>query len=219
MLLNNYARALSDLGRVDEAASYVARAYAGAERAHDDIVMNMAQTLDVVVRRKRGDYEGAARVLDDVLPRLRRTLPADHFFFALATSERALLAAARHDEAAALALANQAVEEARNHSGNPLVVPTVLARRAELELGAGRAHDAETDATKALAAVRAVLGPTVPSSLRGRAYLALAAAQAADGKPDAAKASYAAAAGELRETLGANSADARLALEEAGAAN
>ena len=219
MLLNNYARALSDLGRIDEAASYVARAYAGAERAHDDIVMNMAQTLDVVVRRKRGDYEGAARVLDDVLPRLRRTLPADHFFFAVATSERALLAAARRDDSAALALANQAVEEARNHSGDPLVVPTVLVRRADLELRAGRTHDAETDATNALAAVREVIGLTMPSSLRGRAYLALAAAQAKGGRPDAAKASYAAAAAELRETLGANSADARLALDEAGTAH
>jgi serine/threonine-protein kinase len=215
MLLNNYARALSDLDRLDDAVRYIDRAYAEAQRTDNQIVMNMATTLRADVLRKRGDVDGAARALDDVLPRLRKTLPQDHYFFALTTSERSLLAAARHDESAALALANQAVDEAHDHAGNPLIVPIVLLRRARLEIDLGHVEDAEADAANAVALVGQVVGPDGPSSALGRAYLTLASAQAANGEPREAKRSFAIAAAQLRETLGSDNADTKLAAASA----
>jgi hypothetical protein len=106
---------------------------------------------------------------------------------------------------------------ARN-SGNSLVVPVVLVRRAKVELEMGRPLDAEADATKALVLEKPDLRPGQPSAVLGRTYLALARAQAANGKHDDAQRSFAAAALQLRPTLGAEHADTRLA-ERLGAAD
>jgi eukaryotic-like serine/threonine-protein kinase len=220
MLLTNYARVLSDLDRSDEAAQYVDRAYAEAQRDGNELVANMALALQIVVRRSRGDLDGAQQALDAIVPRLHQTLPPDHYFFALALSERSLIAAARHDDAGALELANRAVAAlATKHAGNPLVVPLVLVRRAKLDLALGRPHDAEADATKALALEQTLLPASQSSSLVGRTYLALANAQAAEDKQRDAQRSFAAAAERLRPTLGADHPDTQLAERSAGASD
>jgi eukaryotic-like serine/threonine-protein kinase len=212
MLLTNYARVLSNLDRGDEAARYVDRAYAEAQRTGNDFVADMALALQVVIRRNRGDLDGAERAIDEVVPRLRNALPPEHYFFAFVLSERSLIAAARHDNATALELANRAVVEltARN-SGNPLAVPIVLVRRSKLDLEMGRRIEAEADAARALELEGSLIRGGQPSSLLGRTYLALAGAQVANGKHDDAQRSFAAAAEQLRETLGPDHADTRLA--------
>ncbi|HJU21867.1 MAG TPA: tetratricopeptide repeat protein, partial [Casimicrobiaceae bacterium] len=212
MLLTNYARVLSDLDRNDEAARYIDRAYADAKREDNELVTNMALTMQAVIRRNRGDFDGAEQALDEVTPRLRKTLPPEHFYFALALSERSLIAAGRHDDAKAIELANRAVDElTARSSGNPLALPVALVRRSKLELDMGRAGDAEADASKALGLVTRSITPARPSTLLGRTYLALAKAQAANGKRDEAQRAFAAAAAQLRPTLGPDHADTKLA--------
>ena len=212
MLLTNYARVLSDLDRNDEAARYIDRAYADAEREDNELVTDMALAMQAVIRRNRGDFDGAEQALDEVTPRLRKTLPPEHYFFALTLSERSLIAAGRHDDAKAIELANRAVDElTARSSGNPLALPVALVRRSKLELDMGRAGDAESDASKALGLVMRSITPARPSTLLGRTYLALAKAQAANGKRVEAQRAFAAAAAQLRPTLGADHADTKLA--------
>ena len=212
MLLTNYARVLADLDRNDEAAHYIDRAYSEAKRDGNELVTNMALSVQAVIQRKRGEFDRAERSLDEVTPRLRRTLPPDHFFFALALSERSLIAAGRHENGAAIELANRAVDGLNSNSaGNPLAVSVALVRRSKLELDMGRPIDAETDAAKALALEQRSLASGHTSSLVGRTYLALAEAEAANGRPDDAQRAFAAAANQLRPTLGLDHADTRLA--------
>lgn len=219
MLLTNYARVLSDLGQVDEAARYVDRALAEARQVDNEIVTNMALVVDVSIRLARGDADGAERALDEVIPRLRKTLPPNHYAFAYATSERARIAAARHDEPKALELATRAVRQSMESDGGAFMTPIVLLRRAKLELAMGRAIEAEADATEALALQNRVLDPAEPSSQRGRAYLLLAQAQAANGKQDLARATASSALAQLTPTLGADHRDTQLALSVSTPAN
>lgn len=219
MLLANYARVLSDLGQADEAARYVDRALAEARQVDNEIVTSMALTLDVSIRLGRGDADGAERALDEVIPRLRKTLPPNHYAFAYATSERSRIAAARHDEPKALELATLAVRQSMESDGGALATPTLLLRRAKLELAMGRAIEAEADATETLALQNRTLDPAEPSSQRGRAYLLLAQAQAANGKPDLARATASSALAQLTPTLGANHPDTQLALTLSASAN
>jgi serine/threonine protein kinase/tetratricopeptide (TPR) repeat protein len=204
MLLINYGRALVDLDRNEEAASYADRAYAEARRSDNALVANMALTLQEVVRRNLGDVDGAERAIDEVVPRLRETLPPDHYAFALTLSERSLNAVARHQDAAAFELANRAVEMMRGPSVNSLLIAKVLERRAALEVAAGRSREGEADAAQAVALVKSALPPTQPSTMLGRAYLTLGKAQAANGRHDEARERFASAAAQFRTTLGAD---------------
>jgi serine/threonine protein kinase/tetratricopeptide (TPR) repeat protein len=211
MLLMNYGHALMDLDRNEEAATYVDRAYTEARRSDNELVMNMALTIQEVVRRHLGDVDGAERAIDDVTPRLRKTLPPDHYVFALTLSERSANAAARHQDAVALELANRAVELMKGPSVNPLLVAKVLERRAALELAAGRSREGEADAAQALALVKSALSPAQPSTMLGRAYLTLGKAQAANGRYDEARERFALATEQFRTTLGADHPRTRLA--------
>jgi hypothetical protein len=161
--------------------------------------------------------DGAERALDEVTPRLARTLPPDHFFFALALSERALIAAARNDPSRAMDLVNQSVERLTSGTtGNSLAASVALVRRAKLELEMGRPVDSETDATRALTLEEQSLTPGRRSVLLGRTYLALGQAEEANGKHDRAKRAFAEAAAQLRLALGPDHPDTRRAEALAG---
>ena len=211
MLLTNYARALNDLDRSDEAARYADRASAEARASGDEVITNMSLTLQASIRRRRGDLDGAEQALDEVEPRLRRMLPAGHLAFVSVASERSMLAAARHDFPAALQFADRAVDIASSSPSSWYVLPSVLVRRARLELEMGRPGDAEADARRALELERATLAMAQHSSLLGGIWLALGRAQAANGESAAAQQSFAAAAAELRETVGPDHPDTRAA--------
>ena len=210
MLLTNYARVLSNLGRNDEAAGYVDRAYADAQREGNELVANMALSLQAVIRRNRGDLDGAEHALDEVTPRLAKTLPPDHFYFALALSERALIAAARNEPARALDLVNRSVEGLTSGAtGNPLAAAVALVRRAKLELDMDRATDAEADATRALALEVRSLPAGRRSVLLGRTYLMLGQAEQVTGKHEEAQRAFAHAVEQFRPSLGPDHPDTR----------
>jgi len=212
MLLTNYARVLANLGRDKEALEDIDRAYAEANREGNELVTNMALSVQAVIRRNLGDIDGAEHALDEVTPRLAKTLSPDHFFFALVLSERALIAAARNDPARAMDLVNQSVERLTSGTtGNSLAASVALVRRAKLELDMGRPSAAEADAARALALEDQSLTAARRSAVRGRTYLMLGDAQQANAKREDAQRSFAAAVEQLRPSLGPDHPDTRRA--------
>src|SRR5205085_8581835 len=97
MLLINYARALQDLGELQQAADYADRGYNTAQRTGASVVVSQALILRSSIYRNRGDLARAQQMLDEVEPWLKRNLPPGHVAFASLTSQRALLAQARGD--------------------------------------------------------------------------------------------------------------------------
>ena len=220
MLLVNYARTLSDLGRQKEAADYAERGYAKAKQAGDEVVVNQSLLLRGVIYRAQGDVARAKEMLVEVEPRLRQALPPGHVAFASLTSEQALNARAANDLKTALDLSNQAVTmlEATLKKGGQGAegLPTFLLRRADLELQLGRPRDAENDAGRGLRLVLEAAPTGTFSSRIGRAYLVLARALDAQGKQEEARDAARSAAAHFQNALGPEQADTRAAQQLAG---
>jgi serine/threonine protein kinase/Tfp pilus assembly protein PilF len=215
MLLINYARALRDLGRFDEAADYAERGYARAQQAGDQVVMNQSLLLRASVYRGRGDFTRAAAMLSEVEPRLRHDLPAGQVAFASLMSQRALIAEGRSDLRTAMDLANQAmviaeVEIKAGRQGTDYL-PDFLVRRSDLELQLHRPGEAAADAARALTMLQRSAQPGAFSSDLGRAYLALGRALQAQDKRDEARAALRSAAEHLESALGPDHPDTRSA--------
>ncbi len=215
MLLINYARALRELGRLDEAADYAERGYAKARQAGDEVVINQSLLLRAAVYRERHDLPRAVAMLREVEPRLRRNLPAGHYAFASLASEHALVARARGDLQSALELSNQAtaIAEAAIKAGRQGagLLPTLLVRRSGLELELRHAGEAAADAGRALTLLQAAAQPGPLTGNVGRAYLALGRALAQQGKPDEARAALRSAVEHLQGALGPDHPDTRTA--------
>ncbi len=210
MLLTNYARALNDLDRVDEASRYASRAHGEALRAGDQVVVNMALLVRANVDRERGDLVGAAQRLDEVEPRLRTILPPGHLAFAGLAWQRELLAEALGDLPAALAAANRAVAIA-GAGTDAVIAARTYASRANLELRMQRVTEAKADATHAVELVRQSFPAGMPSSFAGEAYLELGRALLATDEAVPARDAFSAAADQFRPTLGVENAHSRSA--------
>jgi tetratricopeptide (TPR) repeat protein len=147
-------------------------------------------------------------MLAEVEPRLRRTLPAGHFAFAVLAFEKARNAAARGDISSAQKLVDQAVEidEAAIKGGKQgsFYLPTVLVGRAEIELQGGHADLAVADTSRALDVLQKVMKPGTFSCVQGRAFLALGRALQAQSKLDQARTAFHSAVENLRSTIGPN---------------
>ncbi|HKQ97399.1 MAG TPA: protein kinase [Candidatus Polarisedimenticolia bacterium] len=221
MLTVNYARALGNLDHLDEAADYGEQAYAKASLAKDDVVINQSLIQRASTYRKQGDLDRAVSMLDEVEPRLRRALPEGHYAFATVASQRSLVALARGNSSGALALVNQAVEilETSMKAGGQGagLLPSELARRADVEIELGQYERAAADATRALALFEQVLEPGILSSNPGRAYLALGRALQAQGRPDEAHDALRTALEHLESALGPEHPDTRSARQLAEA--
>jgi tetratricopeptide (TPR) repeat protein len=215
VLLTNYASALEDLARFDEAADYAERAYARAHAAGDEAVINQSLLARSRIYRAQHDVTRAEAALAEVEPRLHKALPPGHYAFAMLISDRSLLEMERGKTASALTLADQAIETlettVKAGKGGPNVLPLLYQRRAMVELQASRPEAASADMTKALNLFQTNTAPGVFSYRTGRAYLFLARALKAQGKNEEARAAARTAAEHLQSAAGPDHPDTRSA--------
>ena len=211
ILLNNYAKTLYQLGRLEESADYSGRAYAKAEQSGDQIVIYQSLYGRGLICIEQRDFNRAATLLAEAEPKMRQSLPPDSFWFGLLASAQALLASGRGDFQTALPLADQAVTivEAAGKAGRAGsdFLPMVLVRRSTVELEAGRPAQAAADAQQALTQLQAASPPGAFSTMIGRAYLNLGRALQSQGKRDEAHAAFRSAAEHLQNTLGPDHPD------------
>lgn len=213
MILNNYARTLRQLSRLDEAANYAERANAKAHRVGNQVVIYQSLMVRATVYIDQRDFIRAAAMLAEVEPRLRRSLPPGNTAFAALTSMQAQVLSGKGDFQKALPLAHQAVAmveaEIKAGGGGNDFLPFVLLRRSTIELEAGQAGPAAADAQRALTLLQAASSSGAFSANIGRAYLNLGRALHAQNERDEANAAFSSAAEHLRNALGADHADAR----------
>jgi len=213
MLLNNYARTLRDLARLDEAAAYAERAYAKAKQSDARIVLQQSTAMRARIYRDQHDFARASAMFAEVEPMFKRNLPPGHSGFALLLSERSLLEVERGNLKAALQLANEAV---------PMLEAAVKAGTARKpSLGCSFAdpmlNSCSTVRTKQTRMLpRIVLAATgrpagTFSSHLGHAYLSSGRALQAQGKHQEARAAFRSAAEQLQDTLGPDHPDTRTA--------
>jgi eukaryotic-like serine/threonine-protein kinase len=202
--LNNYTRTLIELARIDEAASVAARAYREARRLGNQsaIFANRLRTARVCLAQRA--FACATAALDEAEPVMRTVLPAGHFDFALLSAERALVARARGDLAAARRLIDDAIRiaEQTSRSGGSLFVPIFLTYRADIELAARQPSSADADLHRALDLLRAGARPGDYSVNVGRAELVLARVLSFEGKVAEARREAQLAAAQLTRAEG-----------------
>jgi len=217
VMLNNYALTLRTLGRLNEAADYAERAYQQAQQTGDKYALYRSIGLRAVIYLDRRDFKRAAVMLSDMEPVLRQQFPPDHMAFGQLASAQAVLACGRGDLNQALLLADRGVAilehwiQSKGQGSDML--PTVLLRRASVNLAAKKPVQAEADAARALAQLQAAVQPGAFSSYIGTAYLKLAIALQAEGKNDEARAAFRSAAEHLDKTVGPDYPDTRGALQ------
>jgi serine/threonine-protein kinase len=211
MLLTNWARTLRDLDRLDPAAENAERAYDKGRQLGHEVAVNQVLLLRASIYRMRGQLDRAAAMLAEVEPRLARMLPAGHVAFGAFGLERALLAQARGDAAAALREADRALAIALKSPQRASYEPLMRRRRSELALGTGDAAGAAADARAALRIEMESIPPGAFSSDVGYVHLALGRALQAQGKTEEARAAFTSAAANLEPTLGAAHPAARSA--------
>ena len=203
MLLTNWARTLRDLDRLDEAADAAERGYTKARELGHEIVLNQVLFVRASTYRMRGELDRAEAMIAEVEPRLARMVPAGHVAFAGVRVERALLAQARGDSAAAMSDMDRAVAIAEASPQRAFYQPLMRRRRSEVAVEIGRLDVAADDARTALRVELDGLPPGTFSSNLGHCYLALGRALQAQGKLEEARGAFASAARNLEPTLGA----------------
>jgi len=218
-LLNNYAGALRELGRLPEAAAYALQAYAKAKQTKNDVILGSTLAQLTRIYREQGDYARAKTTAAEWESVLRRGFPSGHYGYASLTSERSLIAQGEGNRVTALRLANDAItmdETAIKNGGQGAhLLPVLLVRRSTLELAAGNSDQAAADADRALHLLQASIEPGTFSEHLGRAYLALGLALQAQGKSDDARAAVRSAAEHLEKALGPDNPECRRAYQVA----
>ncbi|PWU06922.1 MAG: hypothetical protein C5B51_11270 [Terriglobia bacterium] len=217
MPLVNYARALFELGELDQADDYAERGVAKARATGDQVPIREGLLLLAAIYRDKGDLDRAGKVVSEAASLFKRSLPPGHSLFAGLARQRALNAKAARDLPAALSFSNEAItilEKSINIRG-AYKLPAFLICRSEIELQLGRVDDAQTDAARALSIGKAGEQPETPSVNLGRAYFALGRALEAQGNHGEASAAYRSAAEHLRHALGSDHPDSRRAQEQA----
>jgi tetratricopeptide (TPR) repeat protein len=213
MILNNYAKTLRQLARLNEAADYAERAYVKAKQADDQLVLYQALYVRALIHLDQGDVTRAAAVLAELEPILRRSLPPGHYWFGALASAQARVASGRRDFQSALSLADRSVtltETAIKNGGQGAdLLPILLVHRSTIRLEAGRGVEAAEDAARAVSLLENTLNPETFSSHVGQAYLALGRALKSQGKRSEAQAAFRSAVKHLRNTLGPDHPDTR----------
>lgn len=218
MVLNNYAKFLRQLNRLDEAADFAQRAYDKAEKVDDQLVIGQSLLERARIADGRHDFVQASALLSELEPMLRQTLPPTHYAFASLAAERALVAKGQGDLVLALKLSDEAVAigELKKRGGGAFAFPGFLLRRSDIELASGNSAQAIADANRALGLLRSSAQPGSFSSKTGSAYLALARALQVQGKNDEARVAARSVAEQLKNAVGPDHPDTRTALQLAG---
>jgi serine/threonine protein kinase/Tfp pilus assembly protein PilF len=213
-LLNNYARILRELNRLDEALDYADRAYTKAQQVHHESTVSQALIERARIYLAKRDFARASAMLAQVEPRLRQSLPPGHYAFASLASEQAMIALERNDVPAATRHINEAVTlvETAIQSGKEgaFYLPALLTRRSVIELAARNPDKAAADSARAVT-LQSAAQPGTLSCKVGYAYLSLGHALQAQGKTDEARAAFRSAVENLQSTLGPDHPDARSA--------
>jgi serine/threonine-protein kinase len=206
MELMLYSDALHELGRLDEAASYVERAYVKAEAAQDHFMMDGCLRRKVRTYLDRHDFARANAILAELEPLFRRDMAPGHPAFARLIEERARMAQATGDRATALRLTDEAIALVENSVGDSksgvFFLPTLLTLRSTLEIEGGRSDRAIPDAQRVVTILQAAVGTDTFSAHIGRAYFQLGRALNTQGKADEARTAFVSAAEHLEKTLG-----------------
>ena len=215
MVLINYGRVLSDLGQLSQAAGYGERGYAQAQQAGDQVVIWQSLLLRASVYQRLGDLTRAGAMLSEVEPRLVRMLPAGHIAFAAVASEQALMAQRRGELRVAMDFINRAIDiiEASSRAGRQGadVLPLYLVIRSNIELQFARADEAAADAARALSSLQMAAQMGTFSRDIGNAWLSRGRALQAQGKHGDAQAALRAAWEHLKNSVGPDHPDARIA--------
>jgi len=211
MPLINYARALKELDRLDEAAEYAERGYAKGLAAGDQSVVLNSLMMRAIIYRSQGKLEQAAQILSEIEPTLRRSLPAGHIAFPSLTMQRALIAQARGEAQSALNLADQAVAavEASLKEGREGAdyLRNFLLWRSPIQLQAGHPDQAASDARRVLKLFLEATESGTFSVTLGRAYVALGRALQTQGKIDEARVAFRSAVEHMKSAVGPDHAE------------
>jgi len=220
-LLRDYAVTLHKLGRLDEAANYAERAYSVALEEGEALMADTALLERSKICLDQGDLNRADAMLSELSARLQRDIPTDHYLFAVARAQKALIARARGDLPKAMALINDALTNLNSvvekGGRGAEYLPRFLTYRSTIELDLGAANDAAADAQRALERLRPKLAAKAFSADAGQAYLALGRALRVQGKRDESRAAFQSAAEQLEQTLGPDHPDTRTARQLAAA--
>jgi eukaryotic-like serine/threonine-protein kinase len=221
MILNNYAKMLRKLNRLDEAADYAQRSYEKAQQEHNQLVSSQALREQCRIAISQNNFLLAKQLLDQVEPQMRAHLPAGHYAFAGVAADRARIALGENNLPLALQFANQSVtigETAVKGGGEgAFALPGYLLTRSSIELASGSLDQALADSNRALDLVKSHSQTGSFSSTLGYAYLGVARALDAQGKHDDARAAAVSAAENFEQCLGAHHPDTRAARDLAGA--
>ena len=203
MLLTNYARTLYDLRRLPESRRYIDRAVAIARRAQDEIVLNHALHVQVLVYREMGDHARSDELLTELQGRWKRMMPPGHIVFGALASHQAALAIRRGDLEGALAATDRAVAIGEGKK-DMVAIALYLSRRADLRRQLGRLEEARLDAERSLDVERRNAGSDLLSARVGQFSLTLARVLQAQGRSDEAARALNTAVEHLQATLGAD---------------
>jgi tetratricopeptide (TPR) repeat protein len=217
MILNNYAKMLRKLNRLDEAANYAQRSYDRAQSEHNQLVTGQSLLERARIAISQRKFTQASELLSELEPQMRKHLPPAHYAFASLTADRAKIAFGEGNLALALQFADQSVaigESALKSGGQgTFAFPGFLLNRSAIELASGSLEQAVADANRALDLQKSSTQPNSLSSTLGYAYLALARALDAQGKHGESQSAAGLAAQNLEKCLGAGHPDTRSAVQ------
>ena len=185
-LFDNYADSLRQLGRLVEARNYAVQASQKALATNNQVAFNQSLMERAKIDIDARDFPSATATLDQVEPRLRRSLPAGHYAFATLAYHRAGIAMGKGDFQSASRFLDEAISiteaSVKNGGQGRNWLFALYQRRADVEIEIGRPRLAVADAQHALELAKAESNPAGAFSFTvGEAYSTLAKALAANG--------------------------------------
>lgn len=211
VLLDNYARALADLGRFAEAALYGERACAIARRTENGVVLNQTLLLLADIYRQQHEVARAKAALAEVAPRIERMYPTGHVARFALLGEQARTAQAAGDLDGAISMINQALRTAQQSEQGRDAVPRGKLWRAQIELDMDRLEEARVDAGSARDLFLQTVEPGFPSVFLGSIELTLGKALQAQGRLAEARSAFRAAVEQFRPAIGSDAPSTRTA--------